>query len=321
MRKALIVGIDDYPGKKLNGCINDAKAVAALLEYNEDGSKNFDVELQINVSKKSELLGKVKTLFSGNADVALFYFSGHGYVDETGGFLVTPDYTNDDVGVLMSTILKLANESKCKNRIIILDCCHSGEMGKSGFEGECSIIGEGVTVLTASLPLESAVEINGHGLFTNLLLSALEGGAANVMGKITPGSIYSYVDQALGAWQQRPVFKTNISQFISIRDVTPRVSLQTIRSIKELFKEASSQYNLDPSYEFTNSENVEHTVVEPLADQKHVKIFKILQQLESVGLVEPVGEEHMYFAAMNSKGCRLTALGQYYWKLVTEKRI
>jgi len=45
-----------------------------------------------------------------------------------------------------------------------------------------------------------------------------------------------------------------------------------------------------------------------------------LQLYESVGLVEPVDAEHMYFAAMNSKSCKLTALGLHYWKLAKDKR-
>ena len=51
------------------------------------------------------------------------------------------------------------------------------------------------------------------GIFTNLVLAALEGGAADLRGHVTPGSIYAYVDQALGAWDQRPIFKTNVTQF------------------------------------------------------------------------------------------------------------
>jgi hypothetical protein len=46
-----------------------------------------------------------------------------------------------------------------------------------------------------------------------------------------------------------------------------------------------------------------------------------LQKLEGIGLVVPVGEEHMYYAAMNSKSCELTAVGKQYWKLVKEGRI
>ena len=57
------------------------------------------------------------------------------------------------------------------------------------------------------------------------------------------------------------------------------------------------------------------------AIEHNVNIFKDLQKLEGVGLVIPVGEEHMYFAAKNSKSCRLTALGYQYWRLANEKKI
>jgi hypothetical protein len=55
--------------------------------------------------------------------------------------------------------------------------------------------------------------------------------------------------------------------------------------------------------------------------KEHVKIFKILQKMESVNLVAPTGEEHMYFAAMNNKSCHLTTLGKRYWDLVKKEKI
>jgi len=48
--------------------------------------------------------------------------------------------------------------------------------------------------------------------------------------------------------------------------------------------------------------------------------MKLLQKFERVGLVEPVDEEHMYFAAMHSKACRLTPLGLYYKSLSKDNR-
>lgn len=66
--------------------------------------------------------------------------------------------------------------------------------------------------------------------------------------------------------------------------------------------------------------NIEHQVIEPYADAEHVNVFKELQLFESVGLVEPVGTEHMYFAAMENKSCKLTALGLHYWKLSKDRR-
>ena len=57
------------------------------------------------------------------------------------------------------------------------------------------------------------------------------------------------------------------------------------------------------------------------ADVEKVKRFKDLQKFQSVGLVKPVGEEFMYFAAINSKSCHLTALGYQYWRLVNENKL
>ena len=153
----------------------------------------------------------------------------------------------------MDEILTLANESKAKHRVIILDCCHSGAFGSPKNTGSKSThIAEGVSILTASKDNESAIEINGHGVFTNLLLDALQGGASDLRGHITPGSIYAYIDQALGPWEQRPVFKTNISRFTSLRTVIPQVQIEVLRKLTEYFPTATQQFNLDPSFEFTN---------------------------------------------------------------------
>lgn len=322
-RKALIVGIDNYPGNPLNGCVNDAMEIANLLESNSDGSPNFDVKLENNVSTKAELLELLNDLFLvGDSEIALFYFSGHG-TDDLNGKLVTPDHYGMDLGISMIDILSMANKSNSRNKIIILDCCFSGKMGESGiFDSKGSVLGEGVTIMTASHRNEYSIEDGrtGHGVFTYLLIQGLKGGASDVTGRITPASLYSYVDQALGAWEQRPLFKTNISRFLPIRQVEPKVPNYILRKLCTYFPEATGEYQLDPSYEFTNSPDVEHEYIEPYANEVHVEIFKELQMYESVGLIEPVDEEHMYFAAMKSKSCKLTPLGLHYWRLAKDKR-
>src|SRR4051812_28251646 len=46
MRKALVVGIDYYEHiGRLNGCVNDAHAVKAMLDRHSDGSVNFGTRL------------------------------------------------------------------------------------------------------------------------------------------------------------------------------------------------------------------------------------------------------------------------------------
>ena len=322
MRKALIVGINNYPKAPLCGCVNDASAFSAIIETNGDGSPNFDVRLVTDVPTKSELKGLIIELFSGDCETALLYFSGHGLLDDIGGYIVTPDYKPNDEGVSMDEILNIANDSKAQNRVIILDCCHSGALGSpKNLGGKSAHIGEGVSILTASRDSESAIEINGHGVFTNLLLDALQGGAADLRGHITPGSVYAYIDQALGPWDQRPVFKTNITRFTSLRTVTPQVPIDILRKLVDYFPTPQDEFALDPSFEDTNAPVVEHKIVEPHAKAENVAVFKHLQKFQGVGLVVPVNEQYMYFAAMNSKSCKLTALCYHYWRLVKEKRI
>ena len=315
MRKALVVGINDYPNAPLRGRVNDANAMSNVFGAHGDGAPNFGIKLITSPSEaitRSRLRAEIEALFSGDPDIALLYFSGHGLITSLGGFIVTTDFKKYDEGVSMDDILNFANHSKAKDKVIILDCCHSGAFGSPTTTGSnVAQLSEGLSVLTASRDSESALEINGSGVFTALVVSALQGGAADLRGHITPGSIYSYVDQALGPWDRRPIFKTNVTRFTSLRTITPSVSHATLRKLTEYFPTPQDEYKLDPSYEFTES----------TADPRKVAIMKDLQKFVGVGLVVPVGEEHMYFAAMNSKSCRLTAVGFQYWRLVKEKHL
>lgn len=312
MRKALVVGLNDYPKAPLTGCVNDAISVGQVLSKNGDGSPNFSVKYVTNVATKSKLRENIEELFKGDNDVALLYFSGHGLVNSTGGYIVTTDYETYDEGISMDTILALANQSSARDKIIILDCCHSGSFGSPALShGKLTQLSDGLTILTASRSSEVALESNGQGVFTSLLLDALHGGASDLRGFITPGSLYSYIDEALGAWDQRPVFKTNVSRFTHLRRVEPVIPLVTTRKIIDYFQSPEEEFKLDPSYEFTS--------IQP--NEENVAVFKDLQKYQSVGLVVPVDAEYMYFAAMESKSCRLTALGYQYWRLVTEGKV
>lgn len=315
MRKALVVGINNYPSSPLRGCVNDANAIATMLETHSDGSPNFGVRLITclnTVITRPVLREAIEQLFDNEAEMALLYFSGHGYIKSTGGYLVTTDAKKYDEGISMDDVLALANRSKAKNKVIILDCCHSGAMGTPNL-GEAAIaqLSEGISVLTASRDTEYAIEKNGAGVFTSLVIDALQGGAADLRGNITPGSLYAYVDEALGAWDQRPIFKTNVTSFATLRKLPPKVPLEVMRRITKYFLTPENEHQLNPSYEDSDTR----------ANPANVAIFKDLQKLQSVGLVIPVDEEFMYFAAINSKACRLTALGYQYWRLVDEKKL
>jgi hypothetical protein len=270
-------------------------------------------------------MSEIENLFDGSAETALLYFSGHGYENTTGAEIVLPQNIEEAgqyySGIQMTTIMDIVNRSKSRNKIIILDCCHSGHLSNYSINESVSIINAGVSILTACRGNEYAVESGCNGIFTKLLCEALNGGAADFCGNITIGSIYAFIDRALGPWDQRPVFKTNVTEFFPMKKIVPKVSTDTIRQLKDLFEDSNSNYCLSPSYEETNK--LENTIkpIEPYANEENVSTFKCLQQLQSIGLVEPVDCDYMYYAAMESKSCRLTEIGKYYWQLSKNGRI
>ncbi|MGF6397039.1 hypothetical protein ABH905_000705 [Pseudomonas frederiksbergensis] len=313
MRKGLFIGINNYSHvSQLSGCNNDAMAMASVLKTDANGDPNFKNLVLTSAEdylSREKLEGHIQELFSGDCSVALLYFAGHGNfdADTDEGMLIPQDYKSAKDGIRISDILNWATKAvKIKNKVIILDCCQAGSAGEvRALRSESSMVCEGMTILTACKKEEPAMEGANHGVFTGLLLQALHGGAANILGKITPGSLYSFVDNALDAWEQRPVFKTNVSQFISLREVSPLIPKEILRKLPDWFEEAESMFALDPSYEPT----------EAMFDPEHGEVFAQLQKCNRHSLIEPVDAEHMYYAAIHSTGCRLTALGAYYREL------
>lgn len=317
MRKALIVGIDCYEHiSPLTGCANDAHAVKTMLDRHADGSVNFGTRLMVGISplnliNKTVLKEAVRELFDDDSEIALFYFAGHGHIETTGGYLCAGDCKTGDDGLALFEIMTLANTSKARNKIIILDSCYSGALGDNPIASHVSEISEGMTILTASTKGQYAAEANGGGVFTGLLIDALGGAAANLVGEVTPGGVYAHIDQSLGTWSQRPVFKTNVKTFVSLRRVQPPLALADLQRISEFFPHAGFEFQLDPAYEPTQS----------TSDPDKSAIFTILQRYNRVNLLIPIGAPHMWHAAIESKTVKLTALGEHYRRLAERKLI
>ncbi len=324
MRRALIVGINYYEyGNPLFGCVDDAYAVKEILERDDDGTVNFDCLLCAGTGPndrvdRGDLKDNIETLFRDDVDIALLYFAGHGHIEETGGYILATGSKRGDEGVSLSDILTFANGSPAQNKVIVLDSCHSGIAGTPPTGGDLAALSEGLTVLTASTQDQYATEENGRGVFTTLFVDALNGGAANLTGHITPGSIYAHIDQALGGWEQRPVFKTNVKQFVSLRKVSPPIPTSDLRRLTEFFPSPGLEFPLDPTYE---PEMKGRDPGMPDPNPENTRTFAILQRYNRLNLLVPVNAPHMWNAAMGSTSCKLTALGEHYRRLVEKNRI
>ena len=317
MSRALLIGIDDYDNfSSLSGCENDVTALMPLLSRNEDDSPNFDcITLTSGAQKvkRHDLLASLDKLLAPGAEIALFYFAGHGAPAENDVSLVMQDGTKTAPGVELSSILNKVQNSKVREVIIILDCCFSGGAGGVPQLGDSvAVLREGVTILAASRSDQPAAETaDGRGKFSYFLCGALDGGAADVLGKVNLAGIYAYLSESFGPWEQRPTFKSNVDRLHEIRVCDPAVPLDELRRLPEFFPDPEKEFPLDPSYE---------PDAEPVDEENQAK-FAILQRCVAAKLVRPVGAEHMYFAAMQSKACSLTPLGVLYHRIAHEERL
>lgn len=166
MARALLIGLSAYDNvPSLKGCVNDAREMESVLQCHEDGSSNYDCLVLTSPGPQAvtrKLLRKVcYELFASYGEDILFYFSGHCHPTETGCYLVTQDADVGDPGLSMNDLITLANQSKARSVLLILDCCFAGGLADtSGLQGNIGIengalLRKGLTILAATSPAQT----------------------------------------------------------------------------------------------------------------------------------------------------------------------
>ena len=332
MRRALLVGINTYdlPAANLTSCVADAEAMAELLARHQDKKPNYECRTLLDQMEdgkqitRANLRGACRSLFDYKEQV-LLYFAGHGVLTDTGGFLCTADAEPDDWGVPMQEIIDMAVQSPAREILLMLDCCHSGDIANpvtlnSKMRGvnPLAAIREGMTVIAASRDSQAAVEAGGHGLFTAAILDALNGGAADHMGWVTASSIFAYVNRRFGAWGQHPVYKSHTVTVSPVRECAPLIDRLKLHRLTELFPLREFKYKLDPAYEPED----EHGNVQPPIDHDKIEIAKLFKEYRDAGLLRPSDPtQQLYWTARRFGTVELTPRGCEYWWLVNDGKI
>lgn len=142
MKKALIVGINDYApiglgGPDLNGCINDARDMANTLVICGFDPSQIKILTNQNATR-ANILKYLKSLVNNSVkgDSLVFYYSGHGTRVANIGTDLEIDgldeaicpHDNASAGVIRDDDFKavLGKLKAGVNLEVIFDCCHSG---------------------------------------------------------------------------------------------------------------------------------------------------------------------------------------------------
>lgn len=313
-RKALIVGINKYHKAELHSCERDATDIHRLLKEHEDKTANFDAHIHLNPTCQ-QLRSAVERLLQPERapDHALFYFSGHGYVDSSGGYLVGKDYKKEDIGVSMEWLAGCIRKSSIKEITLIFDCCYAGVFGKAESEGRpLSHLPENVTLLAASTADDVSSEGPRHGTFTKILIQGLEDAASDVLGRVTAANLYSLADSILTPWQQRPVFKSYVTAMSSLRQCYPTINKELLKELDsyDFFKERNRKKQLQPRDLCTDPQK-----------EKSVARFARLTAFQRARLIQCTDGRTVYEAALHGKTCELTPLGHFFLELLDKNRI
>ncbi len=236
-RDAVVVGINGYQYlPSLTAPARDAEAIATQLQqYGEfrvhrlpeviqDGKPVIGTRTAITVQDlEAALVQLFKPKGRNIPETALFYFSGHGIQKDAGiqeGFLATSDI-NPQVGfygLSLFWLRRLLQESPVRQRVVILDCCHSGELLNLLEADPGARAGTDRLFMAASREYESAFESldSPYSVFTQALLSGLDP-TQSATGIITNHALISSVNDQLKGELQQPLFESSGSEIVITR--------------------------------------------------------------------------------------------------------
>jgi hypothetical protein len=184
-RRAVVIGSNGPPNQsELKYARSDAFRMRDVLATPRCG---FDVTMPEPNDSSSQIRDRIyrsaETLRPD--DTLVVYFSGHGLLERGALFLLLDD---SDTSRLLGTSLPVAHlveafrYSRATNKVLILDCCHSGAVvDDAGFKGteavnvRDTVSPEGFIVVVASEKLERARELDVFkgGFLTKELADAL----------------------------------------------------------------------------------------------------------------------------------------------------
>jgi hypothetical protein len=215
---ALCVGINKYenPALDLNYARPDAEAIAKLVK--QKGENLFhSVQVSLLLDKEANreaVLNQLDQIGSKitQEDVFIFFYAGHGSMaDDLFYFMTTEStglYQKDKLKDAISAgeLQEKLKSIKALKQVLFIDACHSGTsidlLAARGANEEKALAqlsrSSGIHVMASSESQQQAAEVKslGHGVFTYVLLEALQGKAdgAPKDSKVTIYELKSYID-------------------------------------------------------------------------------------------------------------------------------
>lgn len=218
----LAIGINKYQNEAYNLNYAQPDAKSFVDKINEKGKRLFkninEIEIYDEEATRENIMLAFKTVssYAKPEDVFLFYYAGHGTIDEDNNdeyYLVPTNITKlygdpeqlGKKGISATELRQMLTQVKSQKQVILMDACHSGGAVKSlsvraAATDEKAIIqlarSSGVVMIASSGTKQFATEFEElkHGVFTYALIEALDGLADTGDKKITVNELKFYME-------------------------------------------------------------------------------------------------------------------------------
>ncbi len=189
---AVVIGINDYQKwPKLEYAVNDAKSIGDLMK-----KIGFDEVIMLLDGEATQqnilrVLGDELKAKTQEEDRVFVFFAGHGQTEALPNSL-KEDYIIPVEGemhnyystaISIDRLQKLSDRLRAKHMFFAMDSCFSGLLlrlrggAPDAYAGMEQTTARVRQVLTAGSEGEQVAEVEGHGLFTKLLIAGLQGAA------------------------------------------------------------------------------------------------------------------------------------------------
>nr|BBH86994.1 hypothetical protein KTC_17450 [Thermosporothrix sp. COM3] len=224
-RWAVLVGVGRYQEPKYDAlpvCVTDVGKIACQLYENGSGFTEKSIVTLVDAGKRSPTREAILTCVKRVAeqaeenDLLLFYYSGHGDLENDEGYLITSDSVQNrlsETAVPVAQLEDILKASRAKAKLMILDACHAGvkllskaakglhpKFFKRVFERA-----QGMAVLASCGQHQRSFvwEEKQCSVYTYFLIEALQGKADREgKGFVTVTDINEHVTNRLAAWSE-----------------------------------------------------------------------------------------------------------------------
>lgn len=259
MVKSFVVGVSEYDNPRYNIplCYNDIQAIKEAMvlgltvkpENIYSIGENKIVKLEDFKSLLCKTLKKIE-----KSDTFIFYFSGHGSNEKNENYII---FSNAKVSV--KELISVIDSIPCKNKIVILDCCHSGNAGISLsspidiYETADQFVGHGCAMMASCSFYENSGFDNNRQMsrYTRIIYDAFTARSLIKQGRKSLEDIKEYVDRLAfidnkkleDKDKQHCVFRSSIvgTIYFDVEEYTPYIS-------KKICKETDQYiiYSVEP---------------------------------------------------------------------------